>query len=145
MGHEDQHALIASIAVKAPADDAFAFMSDGMKQTMWALGSWDRRDERDGLYSGVSLFDGNRLYIRLEPNAALRLVDYRVGPEPDALRRLVQSRVVDDAELGRDTGGCVVTLIAWRGAQMTDEVWTRTQHAFRTEVHLIRARIEGLL
>jgi hypothetical protein len=116
-----------------------------MNQTHWALGSWNRRDEGDGLFSGVSLFDGERLYVRLDADAGRRLVDYRVGPAPDALRHLVQARVMPGAELGRDPGTSVVTLVIWRGAGMTPEAWARTYHAFRTEVHLIRARIEGLL
>jgi hypothetical protein len=145
MPADDPNAHIASIEVAAPADDAFAFMASGMNQTHWALGSWDRRDEGDGLFSGLSLFDGRRLYVRLESDPALRLVDYFTGPEPGAMNRLVQARIVDGAELGRDPGTSVVTLVVWRHARQTPESWARTYHAFRTEVHLIRARIEGLL
>lgn len=136
---------MASIAVAAPADAAFAFLADGMAQTHWALGSWNRRDEGDGLLSGVSLFDGERLYVRLDADPRRRLVDYRVGPDPGALRHLVQARVLPGDELGRDPGECVVTLLIWRAADMPADAWARTYHAFHTEVHLIKARIEGLL
>lgn len=145
MPADDPHAHIASIEVAVPADRAFAFMADGMAQTHWALGSWDRRDEGDGLFSGVSLFDGGRLYVRLDADADRRLVDYRTGPEPDRLRHRVQARVMPGAELGRDPEHCVITLVVWRAAEMAPEAWARTYHAFRTEVHLIRARLEELL
>ena len=145
MPADDPNAHIASIEVAAPADVAFAYMADGMNQSHWALGSWDRRDEGDGLTSGISLFDGKRLYVRLATDARLRLVDYSTGAEPDALRQLVQARIVEGAELGRDPGTSVVTLVVWRHASQTPESWARTYHAFRTEVHLIKARVEGLL
>jgi hypothetical protein len=145
MPADDPNAHIASIEVSAPAEDAFAYMADGMNQSHWALGSWNRRDEGGGMSSGVSLFDGTRLYVQLETDERLRVVDYSIGPEPAALRRLVQARVVDGAELGRGPGTSVVTLVVWRHASQTAETWARTYHAFRTEVHLIKARIEGKL
>jgi hypothetical protein len=145
MPADDPNAHIASIEVAAPAGTAFAYMADGMNQSHWALGSWDRRDEGGGMSSGISLFDGGRLYVQLETDERLRLVDYSIGPEPAALNRLVQARVVDGAELGRDPGTSVVTLVVWRHESQTPESWARTYHAFRTEVHLIKARIEGLL
>ncbi|UGS33816.1 hypothetical protein [Capillimicrobium parvum] len=145
MPADDPNAHIASIEVAASADAAFAFMADGMAQTTWALGSWDRRDEGGGIVSGVSLFDGQRLYVRLESDPRLRLVDYYAGGSPDELVGLVQARIVPGEDLGRDPGCSVVTLVVWRGARQTPESWARTYHAFRTEVHLIKARIEGLL
>ena len=48
MPADDPNAHIASIEVAAPADVAFAYMADGMNQSHWALGSWDRSDEGDG-------------------------------------------------------------------------------------------------
>ena len=145
MPADDPNAHIASIEVAAPADAAFAFMADGMAQTYWALGSWDRREEGEGLFSGISLFDVNRLYVRLDSDPVRRLVDYRVGPAPDELRHRVQARVIPGSELGRDSDRSVITLITWRSTSATNESWARTYHAFRTEVHLIKARVEGLL
>src|SRR3954451_13975894 len=104
MPADDPNAHIASIEVAAPADAAFAFMADGMAQTTWALGSWDRRDEGDGVVSGVSLFDGKRLYIRLESDPRLRLVDYFTGAGAGELTRLVQARIIPGEDLGRDPG-----------------------------------------
>ena len=145
MPPDDPNAHIASIEVAAPADAAFAYMADGMNQSHWALGSWDRRDEGGGMSSGVSLFDGTRLYVRLETDERLRLVDYAIGPDAGSLRRLVQARIVPGEELGRDPRTSVVTLVVWRHSGQTAEAWARTYHAFHTEVHLIKARIEGRL
>ena len=145
MPADDPNAHTASIEVGASAERAYAFMADGMAQTHWALGSWQRRDEGDGLFSGVSLFDGERLFVRLDADAARRLVDYRIGGSPDELRHLVQARVMPGTELGRDPDRSVITLVVWRAAALTEEAWARTYHAFRTEVHLIKARVEGLV
>ena len=39
----------ASVVIAAGADTAFEFVASGMNQTYWALGSWARVDERDGV------------------------------------------------------------------------------------------------
>jgi hypothetical protein len=143
MPPNDPNAHCASVHVAVPAETAFAFMASGMNQRFWALGSWDRRDEGDGIFSGTSLWDGSTLYIKVESYPDLWLVDYSTGTSPDDLRRLVQTRVVAGETLGRDPGTCVVTLVTWRGARPSDEAWARTYHAFKTEVHLIKGRLEN--
>jgi len=110
----------------------------------------ERDDARAGIAAELGAVNDARLHelaqrVRLATDARLRLVDYSTGAEPDALRQLVQARIVDGAELGRDPGTSVVTLVVWRHASQTQESWARTYHAFRTEVHLIKARVEGLL
>lgn len=142
MPADDPHSHQASVQVAVPADEAFAFLASGMNQTHWALGSWNRVDEGDGLFSGTSLWDASTLYIRLESYPELRLVDYSIGPDPAELRQLVQARTVPGATMGRDPGSCVITLVVWRDARLSDEAWHRTYHAFKTEVHLIKARLE---
>ena len=69
-------AAFVSIVLAIDADTAFEFMASGMNQTYWALGSWARVDEGDGVVSGTSLWDGSKLYIRIEAEPKLRLVDY---------------------------------------------------------------------
>jgi hypothetical protein len=139
----DPHAHTASIAVDASPDDAFAFMASGRLQTHWALGSWDREHVEGDVYRGTSLWDGSDLYVRVTGHPELRLVDYAVGPDPDALRRVVEARVVDRAELGHDDGGSVITLTVWRTRDERPDSWARTFHAFQTEVHLIRGRLDS--
>jgi hypothetical protein len=139
----DPFAHSASIEVAVDARTAFDFMASGKMQTYWTLGSWDRVDLGDGLFSGTSLWDASTLYVRLEPHPELLLVDYRVGKDPDDLRRLTQARIVPGAELGRDPDSCVITLTTWRGAAHNDASWARTHHAYKTEMHLIKGRLEN--
>ena len=111
---DDANAHSASIGVNVPADVAYAFLADGMNQSYWALGSMERRDLGDNLYVGTSMFNGKELYVRLRPNAELRLVDYFLGADPETCVHLVESRVVPGEELGRAAGTCVVTNTHWR-------------------------------
>ena len=132
----------ATIEIGVPAAVAFAYLGDGMKQSEWALGSWNRREVEPGLFAGTSLFDGSELLIRLEPDAQRLLVEYWVGTSPDALRPLVWARIVPGPVVGLDDGRCVVTLVVWRTADETDTRWNRLGHAFATEIHMIKGRLE---
>jgi hypothetical protein len=143
MPENDPYTHTASIAVDASPDEAFEFMASGANQTYWALGSWDREHVGDGVYRGTSLWNGQDLYIRVTGHPELRLVDYETGSTPDALRRVVHARITDRAVLGHDEGGSVITLTTWRTKQHTPEAWARTYHAFKTEVHLIRGRLDS--
>ncbi len=143
MPADDPYAHTASIAVDASPEEAFAFMASGAQQTHWALGSWDREHVGDGIYRGTSLWNGSDLYIRVTGHRELGLVDYETGPAPDRLRRLVEARIIDRTVLGHDDGGAVITLTVWRVRDMDPEAWARTYHAFKTEVHLIRGRLDS--
>ena len=139
---DDANAHSASIAVDVSADVAFAFLADGMNQSYWALGSLERRALGDDLYVGTSMFDGQELYVRLRPNAELRLVDYFLGADPDSLQHLVESRVIPGEELGRAPGTCVVTNTHWRPEDMDADEWTLTYYLWKTEVYLIKGHLE---
>lgn len=138
----DPHAHCASVRVPVPARVAYDFMADGMQQSNWALGSWNRRPYRDDIFAGDSLFDGKELLVRLVGNPDLLLVDYYVGDDPDDLRRLVEARIVPGKELGLDPGSSVVTLVTWRDTSVSDEQWELTYHVWRTEIHLIKGLLE---
>ena len=139
---DDTNAHSASIAVDVTADVAYAFLADGMNQSYWALGSLERRDLGDDLYVGTSMFDGKELYVRLRPNAGLRLVDYFLGADPGKLVHLVESRVLPGEELGRAAGTCVVTNTHWRPEAATAEEWAMTYYLWKTEVYLIKGCLE---
>jgi len=139
---DDANAHSASIAVDVTADVAYAFLADGMNQSYWALGSLERRDLGDDLYVGTSMFDGKELYVRLRPNAELRLVDYFLGADPGKLVHLVESRVLPGEELGRAAGTCVVTNTHWRPEDATAEGGAMTYYLWKTEVYLIKGCLE---
>src|SRR5574338_1092989 len=94
MDFADQYCHSASILVDRAAPVAFAFMSDGLKQARWALGSWDRRRLPDGMFVGTSLFNGRETYVRLVADPAQMAVMYYVGQAPDALQPRNMARVV---------------------------------------------------
>jgi hypothetical protein len=52
------------------------------------------------------------------------------------------ARVRGGEELGRAADTCVITLTSWRSAKATDEAWTRGAHVYKTEMHLIKGRLE---
>lgn len=133
----------ASTEVAVPARVAFDFMADGMKQTHWALGSMNRREVGDGVFVGTSRFSFEELYVRLVPQPELLLVDYYAGPDPAAeLRWIVQARIVQGDQLGIGPERSLVTLTTWRHASATDEEWDLRHHVWRTEIALIKSRIE---
>ena len=133
----------ASIQVGVPAEQAFAFMADGMKQGEWAFGSWQRRQVGDDLFVGSSLFSGREVYVRLTPEAERMLVHYAVGPDPEHLLPRVIGRVVPGAELGLGADCCVVTLVLWRAAEMSDGDWQMLRSAHEAEMFVIRRLIEA--
>src|SRR5262245_7701520 len=56
----------ATVQVEVPAETAFAYVADGLRQSDWTLGSWNREDLGDGLFRGMSLFDGALTYVRID-------------------------------------------------------------------------------
>jgi hypothetical protein len=132
----------ATVLVEVPAEAAFAYLSDGLKQSDWALGSWRREHLGDGLFRGTSLFDGSDTYVRLEPEPASLLIDYWVGLDPERMLRVNSARVVPGPAVGRAEGTCLVTLMKWRTPSQSDDEWARACVVFDTEVHMIKGRLE---
>jgi hypothetical protein len=98
--HVDPFAHSASIEVAVDARTGFEFMASGKQQTCCTLGSWDRVDLGDGLFSGTSLWDGSTLYVRPEPHPEIMIVDYWVRPDPEAMLKVNSARVRAGEELG---------------------------------------------
>jgi hypothetical protein len=142
MIHVDGFCHSASVEVAVPAETAFAYMSDGLRQGDWTLGSWNRRALGGDLFVGTSLFDGRETYVEIEAHPELLLVDYRVGPAPDRLRRVNSARIVPGPELGRAEGTCIVTLQRWRAGDESDDQWALRAQAFNAEVFMIKGRLE---
>ena len=95
-GHPRLHARpmtifhAASIEVAVPAETAFAYLSDGLKQGDWTLGSWNRENAGDGLFRGTSLFNGADTFVRITAacRAAARRLRGGAGARPAAPRQL---------------------------------------------------------
>ena len=141
-GHLSGPAHVAAVEIAVPAERAFTYLADGMKQGEWALGSWDRRPAGEGLFAGNSLFDGRELLIRLVAIPELLLVEYHVGRSAEALAPLVWGRVVPGPVVGLDEAHCVLTLVIWRSAGDSEQAWELLGHTFPTEVQMIKGRLE---
>lgn len=109
----------------------------------WNLGLWNTREAGAGLFTGESLFSGASGWLRVHADAACGVVDYSVGADPNSLTPRIQARVQPGAELGHPANTCVVTLLAWRTAEMDDARWQRVQTTHDVEIDLIRAQLES--
>ena len=132
----------AAIEIAVPAETAFAYLSDGLKQGDWTLGSWNRVQLGDRLFKGTSLFNGADTFVRITAHAEQLLVDYEVGPALEQMLRLNSARAVPGPLVGRDEGTCLVALTKWRLPGEDDVQWQRGCAAFDTEIHMIKGRLE---
>lgn len=137
-------AITASAQVAVPAEQAWAFVASGLKQTHWALGSLDRRELDNGMFEGTSRWDYSKLYIKIVSDKEKLLVDYFVGPKPDPnnVRWGVRTTVVPGTQLGIGENQCMVVMTTFRNSATTDEAWTFRRHCWETEIKLIKSRSE---
>jgi hypothetical protein len=133
------HCVSAECAV--PARRAYDFLLDGLEVGRWALGSFASRKVGRNLFRGRSLFDGAAVLYRPIGDPARLIVDYHVGTDPQALVPRVMARVVPGEATGRDKRSCVVTLIAWRDASMSDARWERLVACHEVEIRLVQAQL----
>jgi hypothetical protein len=96
------HAASAEVAVSA--ETAFAYLSDGLRQGEWTLGSWNREQIGEQLFRGTSLFTGAETFVRITADPEHLLVDYEVGAAPDQLFRVNSARAVPGPAVGRPEG-----------------------------------------
>jgi hypothetical protein len=133
------HCVTAECAV--PARRAYEFLSDGVAVGRWALGSFDARRVGPNLFRGRSLFDGAEVLYRPVGDAARLIVDYHVGTSPRALVPRVMARVVPGESTGRSRRSCLVSLLAWRDASMSEARWERLIACHEVEIRLVQAQL----
>ncbi len=142
MDISDQHCHTSTIEVQCTAADALAYLSDGLKQGDWTLGSLDRKELEKGLFSGTSLFDGGQLYIRIRVDPANFMIYYDVGRDRENLQPRNVVRVVPGPVVGRDADVCLVSLMTWRTHGTPEAGWMQTCLSHETEMFIIKARLE---
>jgi hypothetical protein len=135
------HCVTAECAV--PARRAYDFLADGLEVGRWALGSFDARQVGRNLFRGRSLFDGANVLYRPVGDAARLIVDYHVGTNPRALAPRVMARVIPGDATGRSRRSCLVTLVAWRDASMSEARWERLVACHEVEIRLVQALLAG--
>ena len=133
----------ATTACDAPADAAFMFLADPARLGTWALGCWNAQIVGEGTARGTSLFDESPSYVRVEPDRERLVVDFAVGDHAESLVRRISARVLPGDVLGYGTDRCLVTVVAWRAADMTDERWERLVASHAAEILLLKGRIEA--
>jgi len=134
---------IVSIEVKRGAAEVFAFMADPAKLNCWSFGTWQTEIAADGLVTGTSIFDGAKIFVRIDADTERLSIDYCLGADPAMLVPRINVRVVPGQNLGLDPGHCVLTLIAWRAAAMDDDRWRRLTVSHEFEAVLIKNLIEN--
>lgn len=135
-------AHLASVRIDAPADFAFAHLSDGRRLGRWALGSMDLVPaEEPGVWLGASLFDGSAAEVEIRPHVALGLIDFHLGPAGARVPR-VSIRIAPGPDWGLTAQSCLVAMTTWRAGWMDDERWQRTRTTHELEVLLFKAQIE---
>lgn len=134
---------IASITVNRPAGIVFALMADPAKLGRWSFGTWETDIAPDGLVTGTSIFDGEKILVRIDADLDRLSIDYKLGVDPAKLVPRINVRVVPGASLGLESGQCVLTFIAWRAADMDDDRWRRLTASHEFEVVLIKNLLEN--
>ena len=134
---------ITSIVVARPAEQVFAIMADPAKLHRWSFGTWETEIAADGLATGTSIFDGGKILVRIDADAARHSIDYKLGSNADALVPRIQVRVVPGVHVGLDAGHCVLTFMAWRAMAMDDDRWRRLTASHEFEVVLLKNLIES--
>ena len=125
----------------APVAQALAHLSTGAGMARWNLGLWNCREVEPGLFTGVSLFDGATGFARVTVDADRGQVDYSVGASPQLLVARIRASVIAGEQLGHAPGTSVVTLEAWRTADMSDQRWAGLVDGHETEIALIGAQL----
>jgi hypothetical protein len=127
---------------RARVADAMALLGTAAGMARWCLGMWATRERGAALYEGRSLFGGGAAFALVQTDAERGWVRYAVGGDEYHLVPRIEARVQSGAELGHAEGTCIVTLLAWRTAQMNGERWRRLAATHEVEIDLIRAALE---
>ena len=138
----DPHCHTCSCQVDVAARVAFDYLADGLKQSEWTFGSWNRRQVADDLFVGTSMFDDRDTYVKIDTDPNRFLIYYHIGPDPEHLQARNMVRVMPGIEIGRQPEICLVTLMAWRSTFMDDDRWKQLCVSHETQMFIIKSRLE---
>lgn len=139
--HELSHC--ATTVCECAAEAAHSFLADVTKLGSWALGCWNAQPIGEHAVQGTSLFDGETSVVRISAKPDL-IVDYVVEDVEESKGPRVSARVVPGAVVGLPETHCLVTLVAWRTLNMSDDRWARLTASHDVEVLLVKAGVEAL-
>jgi hypothetical protein len=133
----------ATELINVSAQRAFDYLADPLTVGTWSLGCMRTQSAAaPGSYFGFSLYDDSQVGLEVRAHRDLLLIDYLVGAI-GALRPRVSIRIAAAETCDLAANQCYVSLMAWRGAHMSQERWSQLCTAHEAEIWLIRARLEG--
>jgi hypothetical protein len=144
MSESESAAEVHAVArlCRARLADALALLSTAAGLARWNLGLWHTQEQSPGWLGGSSLFGGGQGLAQVQVDTARGWIDYRVGVDAQHLVPRIQARVQPGAELGYADDHCLVTLMAWRSADMDEARWRRLCRTHEVEIDIIRAELE---
>jgi hypothetical protein len=133
----------ATVVCECAAEAAHSFLADATKLGSWALGCWNAQPIAEHTVQGTSLFDGETSVVRISAKPDL-IVDYIVEDMEASVGPRISARVVPGVVVGLSQTQCLVTLVAWRTLNMSDDRWAQLTASHDVEVLLVKAGVEAL-
>ena len=123
-----------SIEIQSPPSDTFAFVADGEKLPLWAIG-FAKAIEPDGDHWIVTLASGERLPLRIDSDPATGVVDYVMLPASDVAAP-AHSRVMPHA------AGTLYAFSMHQTPDIPDEVFDAQVAELERELTVLKAHLE---
>jgi uncharacterized protein YndB with AHSA1/START domain len=134
---------IASVEIERPAAEVFEFIATPTNLDKWTFGTWQIEIDTDGLVRGTSLFDGETVYVRPDPDPRRMMVDYHLSKTSTGpMVPRILARVVPGDQLGKPADHCVLSLVTWRSAEHDDFTWHKLTTVHETEILLVKSILE---
>ena len=132
-----------STEISCDARRVFAFAADASRVGDWALGSFGPiHTDEQGVSKGISLFDRSPAWFTLDADESRLIVDYHIGSQEARYPR-ISVRVIPGDVLKKPASSCVLTMTAWRPADMDDLRWRRLCACHEAEVLMVKSQVES--
>jgi hypothetical protein len=123
-----------SIEIESSPASAFAFLADGGKLPLWAIG-FAKAIEPDAQNWMVTLASGARLPLRIESDPATGVVDYVMLPTPD-VEAPAHTRVMPHAD------GALYAFSMHQTPDIPDDVFDAQVAELERELTVLKAHLE---
>ena len=123
-----------SIQIESAPDKAFAFLADGQKLPVWAIG-FAKAIERDGDRWIVTLASGARMPLRIDADGDTGVVDFVSLPAP-GVEAPAHTRVLPSG------GATLYTFSMHQTPDLPDEVFEAQAAELERELTVLKAHLE---
>jgi hypothetical protein len=123
-----------SIEIETSPSDAFAFVANGEKLPLWAIG-FAKAIELNGDHWTVTLASGERLPLRIDSDPASGVVDYVMLPAPD-VEAPAHTRVMPHAT------GTLYAFSMHQTPDLPDDVFDAQVAELERELTVLKAHLE---